>query len=678
MKKLSLGTKLWIGFGSMTLLIVGLGATAYYGASRDEASILDLGKTHLPALESVLAMKEAATSVKSVQRTLLQRDLPAEVRSRQVKLMADARAVSAEAQERYDAIRKLPEEEDLWREFVPLWEEWWATNDAFLRISAEVDALGIGDPIALERDLALFRGQHFELQHRVLKACNGGPLFDDGIDATQCAFGRWRAANPQVGNADIAAALQEIDSIHHHFHEAARRARELILAGDQDGATQLVFAEMEPHAQRVFALFGRMQTTAAEASARFARLNHHAMDVCRPLQVRSAAILEQLAAINISGSDQACAEADAFGTLFRNFSLGAALAGALLASLLATGITRSVSRSIHAVSGALADAASQVASAATQVAATSQALAGGASEQAASIEETSASIEEISSIVKTNAATARKTTEVARLARDAADRGTQDMSAMSTAMTSIKASSDDVAKIIKTIDEIAFQTNILALNAAVEAARAGEAGMGFAVVAEEVRALAQRSATAAKETSHQIEAAIERTAQGVAISGRVGQTLTEIAAHVRVVDELAADVARACSEQSESVSQINVMVGEMDKVTQSNAANAEESAAAAEELNAQAHVMNQTVGELAMLVDGHGHQPARIADGASRTRQPAPASAPANRPPVIVRASPTPWPERVAKSPVHTDAGDLLDFGAPPRRETNRLAGSRF
>jgi CHASE3 domain sensor protein len=268
-------------------------------------------------------------------------------------------------------------------------------------------------------------------------------------------------------------------------------------------------------------------------------------------------------------------------------------------------LTRSFSTVLHQVANDLSKGSAQSTGTVSQISSASRSLAEGASQQAASLEETSSSLEELSSMTRRNAENAQKVNDLAKQARAAADKGAQDMQDMSGAMTGIKSSSDDVAKIIKTIDEIAFQTNILALNAAVEAARAGEAGMGFAVVADEVRNLAQRSAQAAKETAAKIEGAIQRTAQGVEITGKVAQSLTEIVSKTRQVDELAAEVANASREQTQGITQINTAVAEMDKVTQSNAANAEESAAAAEELNAQAIVVKGSVERLLILVGGN-------------------------------------------------------------------------
>jgi methyl-accepting chemotaxis protein len=291
-------------------------------------------------------------------------------------------------------------------------------------------------------------------------------------------------------------------------------------------------------------------------------------------------------------------------------------------------IVRGITRTVRGITERLAAGSEQTSAAAHQVSAASQSLAEGASEQAASLEETSSSLEEMSSMTKQNAEHARKAKELAKQARQAADLGAQNVTTLNAAMGAIKTSSDEIAKIIKTIDEIAFQTNILALNAAVEAARAGDAGMGFAVVAEEVRNLAQRSAQAARETAAKIEGAIANTAQGVAVSAQVGQGLTEIAAQARQVDELVAEVAVASQEQNQGIEQLNVAVSQMDKVTQANAASAEESASAAEELRAQAEGMKETMGQLQTLVGAS----ASLAAASPKPRPPQP-EVPVKHPP---------------------------------------------
>jgi methyl-accepting chemotaxis protein len=305
----------------------------------------------------------------------------------------------------------------------------------------------------------------------------------------------------------------------------------------------------------------------------------------------------------------------------------------------------------------------QIAAASSQVSSASQSLAQGASEQAASLEETSASLEEMSSMTKRNADNAQTAKDLAAGTRQAADTGAGDMQAMTEAMNAIKASSDGISKIIKTIDEIAFQTNILALNAAVEAARAGEAGMGFAVVADEVRNLAQRSAQAAKETAAKIEDSIQKSDHGVQISSKVAQGLQEIVTKIRKVDELVAEIAAASKEQNQGIGQVNTAVTQMDKVTQSNAASAEESASAAEELNAQAESLKEAVRELQQLVGGSAKADAparsrRVAAVASTTAaHPASGSPKWTAKPAPVTAKATPAAVKAPEAPVLATAG---------------------
>jgi methyl-accepting chemotaxis protein len=239
--------------------------------------------------------------------------------------------------------------------------------------------------------------------------------------------------------------------------------------------------------------------------------------------------------------------------------------------------------------------AEQVASASVQVSTGGQALSQGASEQASSLEEVSSSLQEMSSMTRQNAQNAREARGVSEQARESADKGVESMNRMSSAINKIKSSSDSTARIVRTIDEIAFQTNLLALNAAVEAARAGDAGRGFAVVAEEVRNLAMRSAEAAKNTAGLIEDAVKNSENGVNINAEVLKNFQDIAEKTNKVSHVVAEIAVASEQQDEGISQVTKAVEQLNQLTQQNAANAEESASAAEEMSSQSEEMRSMV-----------------------------------------------------------------------------------
>jgi hypothetical protein len=276
----------------------------------------------------------------------------------------------------------------------------------------------------------------------------------------------------------------------------------------------------------------------------------------------------------------------------------------VVAALLAGGafLVRGINSRLRRATEDLGQAADQMVSAAAQVSSASQTLAQGSSAQAASLEETSAAPNQISSMTRRNAASSRTAVQSmeeparivaaanARLGRRVESRG------------AINTSSEKISKIIKVIDEIAFQTNILALNAAVEAARAGEAGLGFAVVAEEVRNLAQRSAQAARDTTSLIEESVSRATEGSKRLEEVAAAIEGITAKAQTVNSLVDEVNHGSQEQARGIEEIARAIANMEQVTQKTAAGAEESAAAAEQLNAQAETLRAVIGQLNQLV----------------------------------------------------------------------------
>ncbi|MFZ5351549.1 MAG: methyl-accepting chemotaxis protein [Bacillota bacterium] len=398
--------------------------------------------------------------------------------------------------------------------------------------------------------------------------------FTGQLDHTKCGFGAWLNSEEtkSIHDPQLKKLFGEIGKPHQLLHESAKKIINAKTMGNSHEAMNVYTVETVPSLEHTRSILKQIKTRFSQISIETA--GKAAEDMAG--SVSSSRIMILILAV---------------------ISIAAGLATAVF-------ISRQIARSLKAVVNVLVDESDKVASASVQLSAASQQLSEGNSEQAASIEETSATLEETSSMIVMNSENTKQAARLAEETKSNADRSYIEMEDMTTVIKDIKKSSDEISKIVKTIDEIAFQTNILALNAAVEAARAGDAGMGFAVVAEEVRNLALKSAKAAKETEEIVVRNIDLSESGVQTARKVGTTLQDITLQAKKVSELLNEISAASQEQAQGVSQINKAVFQMEKVTQINAANAEESAMAAEQLKEQSDNLKKVVKKLIELVEG--------------------------------------------------------------------------
>ncbi len=620
-KQRTIGRSLFLAFTLLAGITAGLGAAAYYAALVGAHNVADLSGTRLPSSESLLTIKNDAENIRGTMRTLGIAGLPVELWDRQYSNISKARGECAEAWRRYADLPRTAEQAATWEKLQAAWTQWQALNDNYLEVCKQVRGSGIADPAEFGRKIEAFAGDHYALMERVRRLIDKGESFEGCTDPAACRFGEWLTAF-KADNPEVSRAVQASVEPHRHLHECVARVKGLVVQGKKQEAAASFEQDMQSVVKATFAQFDALRKSADNTGLLREKGQALLFGPNTDAQRAAIALVDQLLGSNQQLASAAVQRANRQSAILKTASLGVGVAGLLAGVLLGTFITRSINRNLKRIVSQLNEGSVQLQGAAGQVSDASQQLAEGASEQAASLEESSGALQEMSAAGRVNAEQARSADALAGEARQAAVEGDRSMSQLQAAMAGINESSTQVSRIIKVIEEIAFQTNLLALNAAVEAARAGEHGKGFAVVADEVRNLAQRAAQAAKETTGLIEGSVDSARRGSESAGQVGQALTAIMDQTTRVSDLIKNMAKGSEEQADGVNQLNTAVSQIDQVTQRNASEAEECAAASEELLAQAGALSEIVGHLVAMVGGQTNSTSPAAHAAVTSRQP--------------------------------------------------------
>ncbi len=603
-RAMTISKRLYLAFGAIALILVLLGLFVLWEVTKIKEDVVEVVDVGLPGLEAILKLKLSAEGMKSIQRTLLNPGASKEIVERQYKLIDESRRLKEEAIKTYEPLPRTDEEERLWQEFKKVAKAWTELNNKFFTLQKELMALDLGDPRRLIADIYSFERDHYRLIFNLQRYISEGKAFEGGESHVDCAFGKWLSSF-KTQNPEMKKLMDEVFEHHKQFHEMVAKAKKQVSEGNLFEAKRIFEEEIEKAVMKTFGIFYGMIGIARNALNKVAEMEALDEKEIREARLSTYSVLDKIVDIKVSEAKKFGEDSKKTGNAVVRYTIVGSLLGLALAVLFGVFVSRGLNRRITRIAETIRSGAEEVAQGADQVSSASQSLAEGASQQAASVEESSSSLEEMAAMIKQNAQHAN---EVDVLMKEEAAPNfaliSERIEAMKRAIQETVNSGQETAKIIKTIDEIAFQTNLLALNAAVEAARAGEAGAGFAVVADEVRSLAMRAAEAAKNTAALIEGANLKIIEASQITEKVIEALAANEQIAQKVASLVDEIAAASKEQAQGVEQISKAVSEMDKVTQQVASNSQETASAAEELSSQSKEMLQGVAELIVMVKG--------------------------------------------------------------------------
>ncbi|WP_240841919.1 methyl-accepting chemotaxis protein [Acidaminobacter sp. JC074] len=631
---LKLSVKLISAFVIVALLAAVVGVVGYY-------NLHQIGNQKMIAVESLLRVQESFTRINGLENMVISPTLSIAERK---NVLAEIEVVEDTMNEEithYLSLDHADEELTKWSSVRSDIDAYLSSHETLVKYAAESNAYMIEDPVSLRYIVATRERDHYKWIWLLEDAIINESEFSGQLDGDKCALGTWLSGYT-TESPELNAVLHEIDSYHMKVHESGEDINKIIFDADENKSERAyrVYKDSTlPNMTKVLEYLVEIDHMAERSEALFIAMTDLAISTNAPLHAEASDALTLM----VDGTtEEALSAVSRSSTMITIFTVIAAILSVVLGLFISNVIKKPIYTILQAANeiadgnldvdtkintkdeiGELAHAfdkmtdninmvmtninasSDQVASGATQMSDSSMSLSQGATEQASSIQQLTASTEEISVQTKANAESAEKAKSISSQTYEYAQQGNHQMEDMLGAMAEINESSSNISKIIKVIDDIAFQTNILALNAAVEAARAGEHGKGFAVVAEEVRNLAARSADAAKETTAMIESSIDKVKVGTDIANVTSEALIKIVDGVSETTDIVTDIANASNEQALQVDQVNLGLAQISDVVQTTSATAEETAAASEELSGQANMLKGQVAKFKLKGGSH-------------------------------------------------------------------------
>ncbi|UQZ88372.1 hypothetical protein C4J81_03770 [Deltaproteobacteria bacterium Smac51] len=615
-------------FASFTLMAIVAVATALIGWSGVRASndaLKTVLEMDLPAEKRLGLIGRHFEAMRSNKNYLLNPNLSVDERqSRHAELVANRDSL-VENMKSFDGqlqqISLSPADctalKAAWKDYGGVMQGWLDGNDEILNEFQAWEGTSILNPAQLWGSLQQYRGDHYFLVRRMSEMIAQRQTIGAavGADDNRCAFGQWRESfdagqETFVKNPVFVQAMDQMRDPHREFHRTASEIYRLIEEDPITHETRIItlFSDLLQNADHVVGAFDSMIAESQKSSDFYRAASTISQDKLDPLRVQTVNALDNVITskedFDRVDKDMIIAKGER-SLLIMKIAVGVAvLMGVILAAFVGYSIRNGLTGPLSRVIGNLSTDAEELTSVSAKLAETSSALSKGAGDQAASLEESASALEEMSSMTQRNAESSKHANGLMSSNAAEVQEGFQAVGRMASAMNDIDKASTEIGRIIKTIEDIAFQTNILALNAAVEAARAGEAGQGFAVVADEVRNLAQRSAQASKDTSSLIENTLASIRTGMGVTHEIEDRFSKLTHSTSDVSHMIEEIDEATNEQAIGMSQLTSSVSRIDKIANENVVNATEAASASDLLNSRAANLRLAVKDLGSILGG--------------------------------------------------------------------------